>query len=97
MVQARSPGVLEILLGLGLVHPATRRFAALGLVALFIAVFPANLYMAVANVEIQGLPAWLPQPSAAARWLRLPLQAVFVLWALRVSREGRAAPSAAAA
>jgi uncharacterized membrane protein len=64
---------------------ASQSLAGFGLVALYVAVFPANIYMAVANVQVQGLSPWLPQPSAGALWARLPLQLVFIGWALRVS------------
>ena len=47
----RISGFFEILGGLGLLVPATCRTAAWGLVALLIAVFPANLYMAMYPVE----------------------------------------------
>src|ERR1700678_873654 len=43
----RISGAFEILGGLGLLLPTTRRTAACGLVALLIAVFPANLYTAM--------------------------------------------------
>jgi uncharacterized membrane protein len=74
-------GVCEILGGLGLLVPVTRRMAAWGLVALLIAVFPANLYMATNPVETgtAGL-------SAAIRWGRLPLQVVFIAWVLWCSK-----------
>jgi uncharacterized membrane protein len=80
-------GVFEILLGLALIPERTRRLAGWGLVALYIAVFPANVYMAVANVRIGDLP---PAPPALL-WGRLPLQVVFVLWALWVSKPRPAA------
>ena len=47
----RISGFLEILGGVGLLLPQTRRMAAWGLVALLIAVFPANIYMATNPVE----------------------------------------------
>jgi uncharacterized membrane protein len=75
-------GALEILLGLALIPEKTRRLAGFGLVALYIAVFPANVYMAVADVRIRDLP---PVPPAIL-WGRLPFQAVFVAWALWVSK-----------
>jgi uncharacterized membrane protein len=75
-------GVFEILLGLALIPERTRRLGGWGLVALYIAVFPANVYMAVANVRVGDLP---PAPPALL-WGRLPLQVVFVLWALWVSK-----------
>ncbi len=74
-------GALEIAGGLGLLLPSTRRLAGLGLVALFIAVFPANLNMALHDLPLGGrqVPTW-------ALWARLPLQLVFIGWALWVSR-----------
>lgn len=82
-------GVFEVILGLGLLHPDTRRWASLGILGLLVAVFPANIYMAVANVQIQGLPAWLPQPTPAQLWARLPLQGVLLYWAYSVGRAER--------
>jgi uncharacterized membrane protein len=75
-------GVFEIALGLGLIPRATRHFAGWGLVALFIAVFPANIYMAVANAHVPGHD---PLPPALL-WGRLPLQFLFIAWALWVSK-----------
>ena len=72
-------GVFEIGLGLLLLVPASTRFAAWGLIALLIAVFPANIHMAVNDVHVQNSP--LGQPSRAALWLRLPLQGVLIAWA----------------
>lgn len=70
-------GVAEIAGGLGLLFPRTRRAAGWGLIALLIAVFPANLYMAL-RPERFSLPPWL-------LWARLPLQAVFIAWIWSVS------------
>src|SRR5690242_6763275 len=42
-------GVIELVLGVALLIPATQRLAAYGAIALFIAVFPANIHMAMAN------------------------------------------------
>lgn len=83
-------GVCEILGGLGLIFPRTRRLAGWGLVALFIAVFPANLNMAVNHLPLgdRALPAW-------ALWARLPLQVLFIAWALWVSRPPRQLRAAA--
>ena len=71
-------GVCEIALGLLLVVPQTRRFAAWGLVALFVAVFPANVYL----YQHQEL---LPAPPLL-HLLRLPLQAVLIWGAYRYTR-----------
>jgi len=70
-------GVGEILGGIGLLFAQTRRAAAWGLVALLIAVFPANLYMATNPIETgsAGIPSLI-------RWGRLPLQAVLIWWVL---------------
>ncbi len=72
-----ASGVFEILGGLGLLVPKTRRFAAWGLIALYVAVFPANIYMALNGIQLD--PAH-PAPEWAA-WLRLPFQALFIAWA----------------
>ena len=66
-------GIAEIVLGIGLLFPATRSISAWGLVLLLIAVFPANIYMATAS-RFRKLPAWI-------RWGRLPLQGLLIWWA----------------
>ena len=66
-------GVCEIALGILLLSPRYSRFAALGIIALLIAVFPANIYL-YQHQEI--VPA-----SPAIHFLRLPLQGLFILWA----------------
>jgi uncharacterized membrane protein len=75
-------GVFEVLGGVGLLLPQTRRAAAWGLILLYLAVFPANIYMALEGVQID--PA-NPLPSWAA-WARLPFQAVFIAWAYWFTR-----------
>lgn len=74
-------GVAEIAGGLGLLVPRTRRFAAWGLVALLVAVFPANIYCAVAHVPLPGIMGerWV-------QWLRLPLQLPLIAWAWRYTK-----------
>jgi len=61
--------------------PRTRRYAAWATVALLVAVFPANIYMATHGVFIEGAPGG-GDPSEFARWARLPLQGVLIPWAL---------------
>lgn len=75
-------GVAEIAGGLGLLVPRTRRWAGYGLIALYVAVFPANINMAVNHIQMgdSPLPAWAP-------WVRLPFQAVFIALAWWVSRD----------
>jgi uncharacterized membrane protein len=74
-------GIAEIVLGVGVVVPRTRRVAAWGLVLLLLAVFPANVYMATHDVVLEGVPEWARDPSDAATWARLPFQGVLLLWA----------------
>jgi uncharacterized membrane protein len=81
LAMVRVSGFFEILGGLGLLLPRTRRAAAWGLVALLIAVFPANIYMATNPVD-----AGAASIAPALRWGRLPLQVVFIAWVLWCSR-----------
>lgn len=74
-------GLAEIAVGIGLLLPRTRRYAAWATVALLVAVFPANVYMATHGVVIEGMPGG-GDPSDLVRWGRLPLQGVLILWAL---------------
>ena len=74
-------GLAEVAVGIGLLLPRTRRYAAWGLVALLVAIFPANVYMATSGVVVEGMPGG-GDPSALVRWGRLPLQGVLILWAL---------------
>ncbi len=77
-------GVFEIAGGLGLLVPRLRVAAAWGLIALLIAVFPANVYMAVADVQ------FTPEPVAWwVWWARLPFQALFIAWAWWMTRPDR--------
>jgi len=67
-------GVCEATLGILLLIPKFTRLAAWGLIALLIAVFPANIFMAM-NAEI------FPEFSQTALYLRLPFQLVIIAWA----------------
>lgn len=69
-------GVFEILGGIGLLIPAVSVIAAWCLIALFIGVFPANIYMTVHNIQVDGIPH-----SQLLYAARLPLQAVLIAWA----------------
>ena len=68
-------GIAEIVGGVGIVVPRLRWASGWGLIALLIAVFPANVYMAMEPVKAAGgdFPRWM-------LYLRLPLQAVFIAW-----------------
>jgi len=73
-------GVAEVAVGLGLLWPRTRPYAAWATIALLVAIFPANVYMATSGVVVTGMPGG-GDPSALVRWGRLPLQGVLILWA----------------
>ncbi len=72
-------GVAEILGGLAVCFRATRVAAGWGLIALLVAVFPANIHALSTGMVIGGyaLPAWM-------LWARLPVQLLFVAWVNRV-------------
>jgi uncharacterized membrane protein len=67
-------GVAEMFGGLGVLLPCTRRAAGWGLIALLVAVFPANLHVALAG-KMPGTDL-----SPPTLWWRLPFQAVFMAW-----------------
>ncbi len=74
-------GICEVLFGLGLLWHKTREAAGTCLILLYLAVLPANISMAVQDIQPAGfhIPAFL-------LWARLPFQLVFIYWAWRVSR-----------
>lgn len=78
-------GACEVLGGMGLLVPRARRVAGLGLVALLVAVFPANLHVAAMG-HMPGLAA-----SPAELWIRLPFQAVFIAAVAWVALAGKPA------
>ena len=61
-------------LGIALLFRRSERFAAWGMIALIVAVTPANVHMAV-HADLYS------QYSATALWLRLPLQIALIAWA----------------
>ncbi len=73
-------GIFEIVLGALLLTRKFTKLAAWGLIVLLIAVFPANLYMAL-NAEL------FPEFSSSALYLRLPSQLVLIAWAFWYTRE----------
>lgn len=70
-------GFFEMAGGAGLLVPRLARPAAFGLVALLLAVFPANINAALTGSQAVGLPT-----AAWYLWLRLPFQLVFIGWVL---------------
>jgi uncharacterized membrane protein len=73
-------GVAEVLGGLGVLLPRTRRISGAYLIALLAAVFPANLYMAREPERFSRVPRW-------ALYARLPLQPLMMWWAWRATRD----------
>jgi uncharacterized membrane protein len=72
-------GFFETALGSLLFAPRYTRLAAWGLIALLVAVFPANVQMAINPQQFPEIPPY-------ALWLRLPLQAVLIAWAYTLTR-----------
>ena len=72
-------GAAEIGCALLLLIPRTRRLGAYTSALLFVAVFPANVQMAL---DGGSAGAGFPSDNAALAWLRLPLQVPLVWWAL---------------
>jgi uncharacterized membrane protein len=80
-------GVAEVLGGIGVLLPGLRCAAGWGLIALLVAVFPANLHGALMG----HMPGF--SYSAQTLWLRLPFQGVLIAWVAWVAIcEGRPAP-----
>lgn len=75
-------GLLEIALGAALLlRQPLRRLAGLALAGYLVAVFPSNIYVAIAGIDVDG------QPGGAYPWLRLPFQVLFIAWALWSTRD----------
>lgn len=85
-------GVFEVLLGVALFvpNPQVRSLAGWGLVALLIAVLPANIWMASEGIQPPGL-----EMSPTGAWIRVAFQAVFIYWAWAVTRPDPAPAQAA--
>ena len=66
-------GLAEIIVGIGLLFEPSRSYAAWGAIALFVAVFPANVYMFTSE-KFKKIPQWM-------LLLRLPMQGVLIWWA----------------
>lgn len=81
-----SSGLIEIVAGAGLLFPPVSHIAAWMLVVLYIVVFPANLYQAIHNIPVSGLPHDPP-----LIWLRLPMQALLVACAWWMTQDERIA------
>lgn len=70
-------GAAEFLLGAAVLMPQTRQHAVWGIIALLIAIFPANIHIALNNVPLFGAT----EGAGIWNWVRLPLQGVLIAWA----------------
>ena len=68
-------GLFELAGGAGLFLKRTRRLAAVGLVLLLLAVFPANVNVAISNIQLGGFMNY-----PIYQWIRLPMQLVLIVW-----------------
>lgn len=75
-----ASGVLEIVLAILLLIPKTSKNAAIGIVLLFIAIFPANINMYLNHADF-------PDMSETALLVRLPIQLVLIAWAYMYTRK----------
>jgi uncharacterized membrane protein len=74
-----ASGIAEMAGGVALLHPATRRFGGWWLIATLIAVFPANLHMALHPERYRKIPE-------AGLYARLPVQLLFIAWVRAAAR-----------
>jgi uncharacterized membrane protein len=70
-----ASGIAEIVGGVGLMVPRRRRVAGWWLIATLMAVFPANVHMALHPEQFPKVPG-----GSRALWARLPFQGVFIAW-----------------
>jgi uncharacterized membrane protein len=70
-------GVAEVVLGAAVLVPGLRPLAAWGIVLLLVAVFPANVHIALHDVPLGGAT----EGAGVWNWVRLPVQAVLIAWA----------------
>jgi len=72
-------GIAEIILGLGVLFPRTRKISAWLLIVMLVAIFPANINVAVNDL---ASPGGLPSESWY-RWSRLAFQPLYIFWVYR--------------
>lgn len=72
-------GVAEILGGIGLLVPASRRFSAVGLAAMLTVFLDVHVFMIRNTQRFPEVPSWL-------LWVRIPLQGLLIVWALHYAR-----------
>jgi uncharacterized membrane protein len=77
-----ASGAAEILGGIGLLAPATRRFSAAGIVLMLIVYFDVHVFMLMHAGQFPEVPAWI-------LWARIPMQFVLIAWAAMYLRRER--------
>ncbi len=71
-------GVLEVVLGIGLLIPYIQIYAAFALIVFFIALLPANIYAAVKHIDYEKTT--FNGNGIIYLWFRVPLQVLFIIW-----------------
>jgi uncharacterized membrane protein len=79
-------GLAEVVLGAAVLVPSVRPLAAWGIVLLLIAIFPANVHIALHDVP----PAGAKEGAGIWNWVRLPFQGVLIAWAWWYTRDADA-------
>lgn len=72
-------GVVEIIVGLAVLAPKLRPHSGWAAVATLLAVFPANIHMALHPEEFPDIPS-------LGLWIRLPIQLLLIAWAIWTTR-----------
>ncbi|WP_052020223.1 DoxX family protein [Paenibacillus pini] len=78
-----ATGILELVLGIMLLIPRTRRLTGIVIAIYLVLIFPANIYAAVKHIPAPGAESTAP----AALWIRLIFQPLLIWWVLWCSRE----------
>lgn len=71
-------GIMEFLLGIGLIIPQSRYVSAIILIAFFVALLPANVEASLKHINIEK--ADFTGNGLRYLWFRIPLQIVFIVW-----------------
>jgi uncharacterized membrane protein len=71
-------GVLEVVLGAGLLVPSVKIYAGYSLILFFVLLLPANIYAAINHVDFQK--ATFDGNGPLYLWFRVPLQVIFIAW-----------------
>jgi uncharacterized membrane protein len=71
-------GLLEILLGIGLLIPSLRIYSAWALIIFFIVLLPANINAAIRHIDYQK--GTFDGSGLTYLWFRVPLQLIFIAW-----------------